>query len=289
MTLNDEIREQFTSAEMQSDVQNSADVVEQPIEAVANVDEWLNAPKSYTKEYQENFKDLPQNWRKYLIDREKQVERGFSDLGNKANAYKYIDDAFNSRQERLSKIGINGSKDYFGFLTGIDDALNQDPTATIQALADAYNIPFGATQDSSSELLQKQIRELQLSINQQQEYIKEQQSQKASQAINDFVSAKLDNGQPKHPYFEDVRQDMVSLIKSGLCDNLDDAYNRAIWTNETVRNKLIAEQSKLEMENKVAEAEKAKTAGFNPKSKTTPVERELSLREELERNFNKYN
>jgi hypothetical protein len=289
MTLNDEIREQFTSAEMQSDVQNSSDVVEQPTETVANVDEWLNAPKSYTKEYQENFKELPQTWRKYLIDREKQVERGFSDLGNKANAYKYIEDAYNSRQERLSNIGIKGSKDYFGFLTGIDDALNQDPSATIQALADAYNIPFGATMDNSNELLQKQIRDLQLSINQQQQFIKEQQSQKASQTINDFVNAKLDNGQPKHPYFEDVRQDMVSLIRSGLCDNLDDAYSRAIWSNETVRNKLLAEQTKIDLDNKMAETEKAKTAGFSPKSKATPTERELSLREELERNFNKYN
>lgn len=290
MTLEEELEQQFTSAETQSESsENSIDVEEQPQETTAEVDEWLDAPKSYKKEYQDAFKDLPQNWRKHLITREKEIERGFSDFGNKINGYKYIDDAFNSRQERLKEMGLNSPKEYNNYLYQIDDALSNDAEATIKLLADSYGVNFGATQESADSQIKQQLFQMQQSLNEQRQYIEQQKAYTAQNAIREFVEAKADDGQLKHPYFEDVRSDMQALLKGGMAKDLAEAYNKAIYLNESVREKLMASQAKAELQAKASEAEKAKLAGFQPKSKATPVERELSLEEELAQNFDKYN
>lgn len=281
--LDEELEKNFASAETQSATSNEE---EQPQVQEPVIDEWMDAPKSYTKEYQENFKTLSPDWRKYLIEREKQVERGFSDLGNKANAYNWVNDAFSSRQERLAKNGINQVQDYFNLLTQIDDALATDPQKTIQALADSYGVKFGDN-NSSLDSLRGELRDVQQLLASQQAYLKEQQTKQANLAFNEFVNAKDEQGNLKHPYLNEVRQDMINLIKGGVSQTLDDAYNKAIYLNEAVRNKIISEKSQADLNSKVAEAGKAKVAGFNPSSKTEPEEREKSIQELLEDAFNK--
>ena len=111
--LRDELEQGFTSVETQSETPISDNVEEQPVsQETAVIDEWMDAPKSYTKEYQDTFKTLSPEWRKYLIEREKQVERGFSEKNNRIDAYKWADNAFNSRQERMAKLGFQKAQDY---------------------------------------------------------------------------------------------------------------------------------------------------------------------------------
>jgi hypothetical protein len=99
------------------------------------------------------------------------------------------------------------------------------------------------------------------------------------------MNAKDESGNAKHIYFDDVRDEMVALLKSGLAKDYEDAYNQAVWRVESVRNKMIAAQAKAELEQKTATAQKAKTAAFEPTSKTEGTPKKLSLREELERNM----
>ena len=289
MTLDEELEQQFASAEQQSNgSENSIDVEEQPETTTAEVDEWLDAPKSYKKEYQESFKDLPQNWRKHLITREKEIERGFSDFGNRLNAFKYIDDDYNGRQEALKSFGLHSPKETHNFFYRLVDGLNTDPRATIGVLADTFGVDFNANEQGSDDSIRQQLFQMQQSLNAQQQYIEQQKALTAQNDIRAFIEAKGDDGQAKHPYFEDVRADMQALLKGGLASNLDEAYSKAIYMNESVREKIIAGQAKADLQAKANEAQKAKLAGFQPKSKATPVERELTLEEELERNFAKH-
>lgn len=290
MTLEEELEQQFASAEEQSNGSGNTEIVEQHEETTAEVDEWLDAPKSYKKEYQETFKDLPQDWRKYLIDREKQAEKGFSDFGNKLNAYKYIDEAFNSRQERLKAMGINSAREYNDYLYQIDDALTNNKEATIKLLADAYEVDLSGQEDNSANSkIEQQILQLQQAFNLQQQYINEQKDYAAQTAVKEFMSAKTEDGSLKHPYFEDVKAEMKALLANGLSTDLSDAYNKAIYMNESVREKIIADKARASLQAKANEAEKAKLAGFQPKSKAIPPEREMSLEEELGYNFDKHN
>ena len=284
--LRDELEQGFSSAEEQSETQTTGNAVEEQTtsQEPAVTDEWMDAPKAYKQEFHETFKGLSPEFRKYLHEREKQTEKGFSELGNKLSAYKWADDAFSTRQERLGQMGFTKAQEYVEHLTAIDDALAKDPVSTLRALSEAYGVNFNDNNQISNSL-QRQITEMQQSIAAQQAFIKEQQTRTANQAFDDFINAKDDAGVLKHQYWEDVRQDMVPLLKNGMCKTLEEAYEHAIWANKGVREKMIAAQAKAELDSKVVAAGKAKEAGFSPKSKQTAPERELSLREELEAAF----
>lgn len=284
--LRDELEQGFSSVETQSETQTISDnVEEQPVsQESAVIDEWMDAPKSYTKEYQDTFKTLSPDWRKYLIEREKQVERGFSEKNNRIESYKWADNAFNSRQERMAKLGFNKAQDYIEHMTAIDDALELNPAETIKALANAYGVNFGETTNSNTEV-QRQIATMQQEMQSYRDFIKNQQQMQANNEFNAFINAKDEAGNPKHPYFEDVKADMSNLLAQGRARNFEEAYNAAIWANEAVRQKLIEESVKQQLNSKVEAAKVAKDAGFSPKSKAQEEVRELSLREELENKF----
>ena len=284
--LRDELEQGFSSAEQQSETQTISDnVEEQPVsQEPAVIDEWMDAPKSYTKEYQDTFKTLSPDWRKYLIEREKQVERGFSEKNNRIESYKWADNAFNSRQERMAKLGFQKAQDYIEHMTAIDDALELNPAETIKALANAYGVNFGEPTNSDTEV-QRQIATMQQEMQSYRDFIKNQQQMQANNEFNAFINAKDEAGNPKHPYFEEVKADMSNLLAQGRARNFEEAYNAAIWTNEAVRQKLIEESVKQQLNSKVEAAKVAKDAGFSPKSKAQEEVRELSLREELEAQF----
>jgi hypothetical protein len=284
--LRDELEQGFSSVETQSETQTISDnVEEQPVsQEPAVIDEWMDAPKSYTKEYQDTFKTLSPDWRKYLIEREKQVERGFSEKNNRIESYKWADNAFNSRQERMAKLGFQKAQDYIEHMTAIDDALELNPAETIKALANAYGVNFGETTNSDTEV-QRQIATMQQEMQSYRDFIKNQQQQQANNEFNAFINAKDEAGNPKHPYFEDVKADMSNLLAQGRARNFEEAYNAAIWANEAVRQKLIEESVKQQLNSKVEAAKVAKDAGFSPKSKAQEEVREKSLREELEEQF----
>ena len=285
--LREELEQGFSSADEQSETQvTTGNAVEEQTtsQEPAVTDEWMDAPKAYKQEYQESFKTLSPEWRKYLIDREKQVERGFSEQGNKLSSYKWADDAFSTRQERLGQMGFTKAQEYIEHLTAIDDALAKDPVGTLRALSVAYGVDVNNNEQISNSFA-KRIAEMEQSLANQQAYIRQQQTQTANQAFSDFTNAKDDAGNLKHPHWEDVRSDMANLIQKGICTTLEDAYERAIWSNKDVREKMIAAQAKAELNSKVAAADKAKEVAFSPKSKQTAPERDLSLREELEAAF----
>lgn len=280
--LRDELEAQFASAETQSDNAQKVDETEEQTQTTpAEVDEWLNAPAAYTQDRKDNFKNLPQDWRKYLIEREKQTEKGFSDFGNKINSYKYVDELFNGRQDRLRAAGFNNAKDYFDFLALVDDGMATNPQATIKELSTFYGVGDATPNSNDNELLmrlnaqERQLQQLQSSL----------QGDKIKREIDAFVNSKDDAGNPKYPYFNDVKQNIGILMDRGVCKTLEEAYNQSVWANEEVRKKLIDAQQKAELNAKTEAAEKAKQAGFSPTSKATAPERELTLREELEKQF----
>ena len=47
---------------------------------------------------------------------------------------------------------------------------------------------------------------------------------------------------PEHKYFENVRQIMAGLIKTGVADDLQDAYDKACWSHPEIRQLQINEQ-----------------------------------------------
>lgn len=280
--LRQQLEDAWTSADEQSSAQpqtvaTTSENNNEP--APAEPTEVITAPNSYKQDFKDSFNQLPTEWQKYLATREKEVEQG---LSKARNQYSWVDKVYNDRREALAAQGYNSAQDYINDLVLISDALAKDPTATLEALRSNYGIEANGRENNA---LQRQLMALQQTVNQQQSYLNAQRQESIVNALNAFMNAKDESGNAKHIYFDDVRDEMVALLKSGLAKDYEDAYNQAVWRVESVRNKMIAAQAKAELEQKTATAQKAKTAAFEPTSKTEGTPKKLSLREELERNM----
>lgn len=283
--LRDEIEQAYASAQKQSqEPENKVDVSEDAAKqepAQAPVEEVITAPNSYKQEYKDSFSSLPHDWQKYLATREKEMEQG---LSRARNEYNWVNNIYNPRKDALTAQGYNNAQEYFETLVGIADALEKNPAATISQLQSIY----GSNNNNPSQI-EQQINSLAQSQQEMKNYITAVQNERIVNEWNSFVNAKDEAGNPKHPYLEDVKDEMKALFNAGLAKNYDDAYNRAIWQVESVRNKMLAEKNKADLAQKASEAQKVKAAAFNPSSKADGEVKELDLREEIARNFDKFN
>ncbi len=264
-----------TKEDLQSFVQEDEIITpqEQNIETIEETDDFLEAPKSYEKELAKTFCDLPFNWRKYLYTREEELDKGFSDLRERALMYKWLDEVYTSRSDELQKDGIKSSDDWLKKMVEVDAMLSQNPADTIKMLAVSYgisdskqtpNLEANNQETNLSEIISKQLVEKQLS---------------------DFVAELDDEGTLKHPFFREVVKDMYELISKGVAADLSKAYEIAVWLNSDTRNRLIEKRTKDALELKSKDAQKSKEAAFAPKGKAPEIKKDLSLREELEMRF----
>lgn len=274
------------SAAMQSQDMTGGNPGEQEAAAASTVDEYLDAPKSYKKEYAEQFKTLSPEWRKYLTEREREVERGFSDFGNRLNGYKWLDNVLTPRQERLAKAGFAKPQDWIEALAKVDDAFAEDPQGTIKKLAEAYGVSLETNNNTeqNNPLLQK-ISRLEQNFSSLNGMIASQRQAEANQTINNFIEAKDENGNPKHPHFDSVKNVMGQLLNSRMAKDIEDAYAKAVWLVPEVQEKMISARQDAALKKKVEEAAKAKEAGFDPKGKAAAAKPELSTRDLLEQQF----
>ena len=281
--LTEDIEKAYASATSQShepETQVAKSEDNQP--ETAETAEVITAPNSYRQEYKDSFNTLPTEWQKYLASREKEVEQG---LSRARNEYNWVNNAFNARKEALTAQGYKNAQEYFEDLAGVFDALEKNPSETIAKLQQLYATNTNQTPNA----LEQQINSLAQSQAEMRNYMQAVQNERIKAEYDAFINAKDEAGNPKHPYIEDVKDEMQTLFKAGLAKNYEDAYNRAIWQVESVRDKIMAEKTKSDIAAKAVNAQKAKAASFNPSSKADGEVKELGLREEIARNFDKFN
>lgn len=285
--LHDDIAQAYASALPQSqEPENKVDVSEdnqakEP--AQAQEVEVITAPNSYKQEYKDSFNTLPTEWQKYLSTREKEMEQG---LSRARNEYNWVNNAYNSRKDTLTAQGYNNAQEYFETLVGIADALDKDPTGTIAKLTSIYAPNNNPSQEQGQ--IEQQLNSLAQSQQEMKNYIAAVQNERIKAEWDAFVNAKDEAGNLKHPYINDVKDEMQTLFKAGIAKNYEDAYSRAVWQVEDVRNKLLSAKTQADIAEKALHAHKSKAASFNPSSKADGEVKSLSLREEIAQNYDKY-
>ena len=283
--------ERNLKASVQEAVEQSPDslpttaIEEKPAEKV--VDETIvAAPKSYRKQFAEDFKNLSPEWQNFLLEREGQIERGFSEANNKINAYKVLEDMFKANQQRLSPY-FEKAKDWLEGLAKIDMAMEKYPLRTIKAIAKYYGVKVDFPNHrgvKAPNAIIERLEQLELGFNVLQNHFKEEENARFEREFANFGSECDDEGCPKHPFFDEVKEQMAAMIKNGYVSSFDEAYSKAIWIDPQIREKLISKQ----IEVRADQAQKAQSAAFAPKGKAAAPLKALSLREELEKNMAKF-
>lgn len=151
--------------------------------------------------------------------------------------------------------------------------LARDYKVDVKALAGVVGEPPYV--DPEVAALREKTESLQSTVQQMTQAQRQQRETELRANIEKFA------GDPKNVHFNDVAKDMAVLLKTGVCQTLDDAYQKAIWQNPTTRAKEIASQTaaseaarKAEEAKRVAAAKKATGANAptsRPSSRTAPA------------------
>lgn len=148
-----------------------------------------------------------------------------------------------------------------------------------------------------NQMLQQQLAQVGQSVQGWQQQQQQSVQQAARSEYDAFRNATDESGEPRYPYFEELRSDMAHLMRTGYASNLSEAYDKAqrvrpdIWAKVTEHQELVRRRD--EERRRSEEAAKAKRAGSSVSgggsSLSPPAggdgEEDLSLRALISKQF----
>lgn len=238
-------------------------------------------PNTWKKEFGTEFGKLPENVRQEIHRREQDFLRGIGQYKEAAGfgqtiaqellPYQQIMQQHNAHPRDVLK---NLMPAYKTLVTGSP----QDKANLILQLVKEHGIDFASlgtdSQQSTAQTTQEDPRlatALQR-IEKLEGNLTAQERQRAEAEYSANVDAVTKFGSdPAHKHFPAVREQMSALIKSGQANDLNDAYDKAMWIVPEVRASLLAEQEQERANKLAAEAANArKAAGANVARRGTP-------------------
>lgn len=239
---------------------------------------WKRPPASWKKDYHEVWATADDRMKEYAWQREEQMKRGVEPLLSKAQ----IADSFNSAIEpymaTIRGMGLE-PVDAVKALMQADHTLRtatpDQKVAYFHQLAQQYGINLGGAQpqpiDPMLHSLQNELQSV------RGEVLTWKQQQEAAQ--NEALRNEIEGFAAKAEHFEDAKPTMIQLLQSGMAENLQDAYDKAVRLNPDLFNmvqqaqqaKMLAQKSaELNKAAKTAKAAAVSVRGTTPGSNTAP-------------------
>lgn len=257
----------------------------------------LSAPEHWPAERREAFAKLPKEARELLLSQSRDLEKGFTrksqELSEEARFAESVRKEFEPLRDQLKMAGMD---EVAGIrqLVAAHQLLERDPQRGIEYLAQQYGVAAPSQAqgqqpqqqpgqqngqkpkyvDPDIAALQSEIGQIRDQFGQMTNAQQQARMQEVQKQITEFQSAKDEAGNPAHPHFETVQNEMARLIQAGVASDLRDAYDKAVWANPDLRAQQIEAERKA-----VAEAEakrrqeavaKAKKAGRRVKGDNRP-------------------
>lgn len=268
--------------------------------------ERLYAPEDWAADERDRFNNWDREVQDLVLKQYKNMQAGYTKKSQELSEFAKRGQAVT---EELAPVMQNlrlAGYDEIGAIRSmaqVAQLLNTDPKQAIDYLARHYNVDiqrdYQAEYDDSftvddDEYVDPAIVRLNQKMNAiQSEFKKSQDEQQLSKVqqlqleIDRFKKETDNYGNIAHPFFDDVRHDMIQIFNSGVAGNLGQAYEMAIHKYPEItakRDQLRNEQKeKAEREKKKEAVRKAKKAasGIDNSTSTKVSDAPKSLRDDL--------
>lgn len=231
----------------------------------------IDVPKSWPTEMRDHWGKTPREVQDYWSKREKQMIEGLEQYKQDATMARTYKDIVAPFAPILQAQGLDAPQAVH-YLLNAHKRLTQGSLESRAAAYQELGQSLGLQQSTQAQQQdQPPIDRNMLALQQEMAAIKQdlvarQNAEyqaaytKVSQDVDAFASDKA------HPYFNDVADDIVLLLKTGL--PLQEAYERAVWANPLTREKevqarLLTESSKRQETARLNALPKARAARAN--------------------------
>ena len=206
----------------------------------------------------------------YTNQRENEYKTGVSTYKAEAQAAKDLQEAITPFLPELQAQGLHPAAwikqlghAHYALAKGTPELKLQ----VFRSLAQQFNVPLAAIVQQPGQVppivndLMAQIAELKQQVSGVASWRQQQETTSLTSEIDRFAK-----DTQKYPHFEAVRGTMAQLLESGLAQDLDSAYDKAVWMVPEVRE---AQQLALAQKtNQTAVVAKARAAAVSPRSAT---------------------
>ena len=221
----------------------------------------------FRKEESDAFIAAPPILKDAIVRRITEMHAGIEQYKTAANYAQVMDKAIAPFAATLQSLNISPDK-AVSELMAADHRLRygspQEKSAYFAQLAQSYGIDLATIPeqpyiDPNVSAMQQRLQQLEGQIQQQTLMGQQQEEATLNSEIADF------RADPNHSHFESVKGHMSALLQARQAQNLEDAYEQAVYANPTTRVAMIAQQQaalKLEATQKAQAAKDAASANI---------------------------
>lgn len=207
----------------------------------------IEPPKSWSEEEKSTWGDLSRKAQETILRREAAIER---DLSERDRDLAPLRDVLAPYRDKHARMGLPQAEAVHRLLSW-QDAIERNPDAAFRALMQSVgydpNRLFTEPTTQETQAHNPEVAALHAEIAAIKHAVEAREMQATAAQIDAFAK--------DHPHFDAVRVVMGRLITADPSLSLQDAYDRAIWVDPGVREKLLAERAARE-----AEAQRKATA-----------------------------
>lgn len=259
-------------------------------------------PASWSPAAKADFSKLAPHIQSEVLKREKDIEAGKAQWDQKAEKLNALDSILAPRRDAYTIKGLTDVQRVQALIAA-EELLDRDPVTGIVALARQFGVDlrrFGAGAQGQpaqpQPTMHPAIQQLANEVNTLKSALAQQQGQAQhavqTQALSEVEAFRTD---PKNLYFDNVRDDIVAMLQSGRAATLQEAYDRAVWSNPETRT-LVAQAAEDQRRAGMEQAARAKASAArhasgsiigspSPGSSPAGAGPAASIRDELARAF----
>jgi hypothetical protein len=223
-----------------------------------------SAPKTWRKDAAAVWDQLPASAQAEIIKREGDIFSGIETYKADANYGIGFKQALAPYLPMMESRGVNPIEHIKGLLSSFDAIERGTPEQKMAIFKQVAN-DFGI--DASSLLQDQPYKDPDvLAVNNHLKQVRKEIQELKSyreQETRSSINSEIENfsKDPGKIYFTELSNDMASLIEKGICSNLKEAYDQAVWLNPNVREKHLSSlNERAAKDTEKAKAEKLKSA-----------------------------
>lgn len=253
----------------------------------------LEAPKHWSDEVKALFGKVPPEVQNHWLNWDKHQARSydtkFQELAGFRRERDRLDEIFQPYSRDLELQGVDRMQ-FMQSLLGGHKYLLESPREAMTWLAQQYGVDLAELTSQPEQTdpklagLMSKISGLEQQLTGFTSTAKQREQQERVGQVRAFAEAKGADGKPLRPYWEQLKGEVLNLVKSGVND-VEKAYNIALRGNEEIFSKHQAEQSlskqKAEDAKRLQDIDKAKRAAAGNEGRSTGSASEKSLDAEL--------
>lgn len=269
LSIEDELRGAFGAETPAQDASPPAGAA-QPVSSAAPVSDpqtqSTEAPQHWSAADRTLFGKAPPEIQQRWIAREAELQRGydtkFQEIAGFRREREQLEEVLAPYQRDLELRGVSRPQ-FIQSLVGGHRYLQENPREALLWLAQTYGVdpkslnPTQETPDPRYAQIEQRLNQVTTQFQGWTQAQQQAQHAEKLSRVQDFAERKGEDGQPAHPYFDEVSEDILRLMKATPGLDLEVAYHKALRMNDEVWEKLQASKALMTQADKDRERKAA--------------------------------